>query len=199
MKRKSNKRSSKRRTNVRSNPSPAVIVYRGPMLLPKSSAADSVTIRMTSVTAVTASAGGVVSFQILNIPSSFADFSTYSGLYVECRVLALEGQYMPHYLGFGGATTVNSQAMVGYVDRNSGTAPFSSLANGWNFQDSKIGNTSKSMTLTWRMASTIEAQFTNVTAPISTGSLNLTAVGLTASQTCGVVFATLLVQFRNRD
>jgi hypothetical protein len=199
--RNKNKRNKKSRSasQAKSNPGNGVQQYTGPSKLPSSSSrGDAIAVRLSLVANVSASAGGVIAYGAANNPSGYTEWSSWAALYQEYRVLSFLLEYKPHYIGFGGATTVNSQALIGYVDRNTGTATATTYSAAYNVQDCKFGNTSQPMTIRSRMSGATEAGWTNTSAPAGYVSHNLTAVGLTASQICGVAGLYLIVQFRNR-
>jgi len=187
-------------------PGNAVVQYRGPSILPVSVNPPSQVVELQDMFNVVlanpntffADVTGSADPQALPI----AEFTTWSGLYREYRVLAVRVEFWPTLdktplYNNGGGTSAFPWATV--VDRDTASSPttYASL----------VGNSSlrwyplnKSWMREVKMSSTEEAQFTNVTAAPA-GSIYIKSfftANPTGTITAGTIFARYILEFRTR-
>jgi len=130
----------------------------------------------------------------LDNPSGALNWSDYSTVFDEYRVLASDIKYEPSNQYTGPSTTVvNPIATV--VDRD-GSGPLTAFNNAIAYGSFEMHNLSRPWIRTYRMEGTREAVYSTTAAPGTTGSFLLYAGMVTASTTYGYVVQTWRVQFR---
>jgi len=206
--RNSNKNRRRRRAKPLgiSGPSSALVQYRGPSQLPVTVNPPTQVVELQDIFNVTlanpntffADVTGSADPQALPI----AEFTTWSGLYREYRVLAVRVEFWPTLentaaYNNGGGSSAFPWATVVDRDTNASPTTYSSL----------VGNSS----LRWfplnhrwmrevKMASTEEAEFSNVTsAPAGTLFVkSFFTANPTTTLTLGTIFARYILEFRTR-
>jgi len=165
---------------------------------------------MQTVPATTSGAGLLQNSFSFQNPSSATDFSTYTGIYDEYRVLAMEVQFMPNAEM---ALTTNEQGLIyapilSVVDHDS-NANFTTNTQPLNFESCKIHSLTKKWSRTMKIAGlnaqvssgilASEGAFMNCTAPPSLcGAIKIFTANnvLSVAATYGVFLVIYRVQFR---
>ncbi len=130
-------------------------------------------------------------------------WTALAALYDEYRVLGLELEWITKYYpdssdAPGGAQLIGPLYSV--VDKADGTA-LTTVASAFEYESCHahpLWGPGSNWKREWRMSGAEEAAFVSTSAPATIGSIKLAATSLTASIDYGVLFATLLVQFRGR-
>lgn len=169
-------RRNQRRPRRSVNPSAGVQVYRGPSRLPNTiSQQHLMTVELVQIQPATSSGGGVISTVISLALSSFNEYTNYSNLFDEWRLLSATCLYKslsPHTE----LSTALNNLMVMVVDRDSNAA-LTTLSSGYQYESAKIFSTNETRSIRYLMSGSEDAQFASVSSTnpgfIKTYSANL--------------------------
>lgn len=194
------KNRAKKNSTLNTGPSESVVVYRGPLKAPASSAPnDMVTVYMSYINTLTGSSVGLQSYHTTSQVSATNDWSKYAALYDEYRVLGFEVDYWP---AAGEGSTQNASASGMWVTTHSTASPwpFTNLQTMSDYGSVQPFYTYKPSKCSWKMASTEEAQFYPTGSTVSQGSLGFWApyATTTTSAAYGYELIRFAVQFRGR-
>lgn len=189
------------KNNGISNPSASAIVYRGAVRDRPSSGIpdDAVTVHMSFVNGMTGGSVGLQNYYGTVNVTSCSDWSKYSGLYDEYRVLGMQVDYWPNALD-GSTQVVQSAGMSVSTHSTANPFPFTSLSVIGDYGTVQPFYTGRPCRLVWKMASTEESQFTPTSSSGSQGYLGFWAPNATTttSGAYGYALISFAVQFRGR-
>jgi len=190
-----------RKSGKTSNPSASAIVYTGAVRPATGSGApnDAVTVHMSFINSMTGGTVGLQNYYGTVNCTSCADWSKYSALYDEYRVLGMQVDYWPNALD--GSTQVNQSAgMSVSTHSTSNPFPFTSLSVIGDYGTVQPFYTSRPCKLVWKMASTEESQFAPTASSGSQGYVGFWAPNATStgSGAYGYALVSFAVQFRGR-
>jgi len=195
---KSNKKSGRKsgRSAQLANTSTA---YRGPIRpWGSTNAAQVVLTRLTQMIVVAADASGLIISSANNNPAGAIDFTDFSGLYAEYRVLAFKVTYVPWDVGFSGNPVPPVQRpLVTWIERDPVASSPLNYAGAWDNDGAIVRNCGRQFSVTIRMNGTPDADWKLCSAPSATQSMGMFGNG-TISTTYGQMFIEYLTQFRSR-
>jgi len=198
------KRGKARPKKIRNlNPPEQQIVYRGPTKVPRALAEISTITTYVSwaPTLVTSSGSGLANPVFSDDISTANDYSSFSPVWDEYRVLALEVQYQP-YNRYNQTLSVTHATDVapGFVliDRDDGTAT-ASLALASNYESARFVNLSSPFKCSVKMAGVEDAGYLTTTSTVARQWIKYYFEALGASHSYGLVHQFALVQFRGRN
>jgi len=185
---------------TRFNPPAGANVYRGPIKLDMADGdVSTITTNLAGVIPVVTNAGGsILTSYTTDSITSLGEWSTWTGLYREYRVLGLEVSYRPYYSpSFPAPSLVAGYGAVA-VAHGSTTTPTSvaSVVENSSFSE---WNPGMPFRLTWKMASPEESHFSLSSANPNYGGVQVASQNSTASVTLGEAYVRFLVQFRGRN
>jgi hypothetical protein len=191
--------SGKQMGRDKSNPSSAVVVYRGPIHTSKPLASDTATVRLAVNFNVTGSSVGYSGYAGTGGVTGSADWSRFAGIYDECRIMGMEMQYVPNAINC--TQVVQSAGFTNVTNNPTNPGPFTSLSQVIGYEDWRASNSGQPFRRVWRMSSTEEAQFVSTSStPASQGWINIwfPNATTTGSAAYGFIIVTYVVQFRGR-
>jgi len=190
----SKKTTGAKRAKGSKNPGEHTIMYRG--VIQDSSSLNEIE-RFCSVcdwvSTISTSSGGVINAVVPVAPTNAELWTQLIATFDEYRVLAVECKYVPNYSSLPSTLLGGVLGMV--VDHDSSSA-LSSLASGAAYESFQMAPIDRPLVATWRMSTTLEAQYVNSQAAANAGSIKLYASGLTASSNYGTVVVRYRLQFR---
>jgi hypothetical protein len=190
-----NKNKRNRKNGDRTNVSSAVQIYRGPSRKPLSSLQEQTsTIELVSVNGITSTGGGVINNVIGLALNTFQEYTNFTALYDEARLLACNIKWVPQYENTSGTGYVPAVLAMA-IDRDTTTA-FSTLTSALQFESVVFKSTTRPMHLTYKMSGSEDAQFAGST--VVPANVKLYAGNLTASTLYGYIVIRGLWQFRGR-
>ncbi len=199
---KSKKKKSKKQSSM--NLSANALVYNGPSRMPVPRGApepDAVVVEIIIINSVASSGAGVIStvFDSWSQVTTAADWSQYSALYSECRVLSMDIELNP-WNRYNLPTTTVAAPLYVVDDRTDGTA-LASLTAVAGYTSVQAYPPSTRVRRVIRMSGSNEAAFTATSSSPGTADrlyIKLYSAGNTASTTYYDYIDRLMVQFRNR-
>jgi len=199
-KRPSNRK--KRNGANRANPSPSAMAYRGPLRLPNGTTAnDVVAVQIQLIGTIASSGAGVVAtvFDAYSQASSSPDWSAYTGLYAEYRILSMEIEFAP-WNKYNMPTSTALAPVYSVLERQTSTA-IASLTEASSFESVKIHDPSTRFRRAIKMGGSGESDFTASTTSPNTDDrmfIKLYSSGNTVTTTLYDYLTRCIVQFRNR-
>jgi hypothetical protein len=193
---KQNKKSKTRRSSQLSsrNPSSQALIYRGPVTLPQEELATTTVLYDYPLTS---SAGGVVSDVFADIPNGSPDWTGFSAVYSEYRILAFKIQFIP--LLTGAAIAANLYNVLYIVwSTDASVTPLASYTDAVNHPVKRAGSLNQNLSLTHKMTGAEESLFVDVTSGVVDYTFKTFSTGLTPSTNYGRYLLTLVIQFRGR-
>jgi hypothetical protein len=182
------------------NPLPRTQQYNGPIPNDLRSDLDCISVVLTSSTQLTTTASGGVSMSIALNPGALTDWSSFSALYLEARLIGARVDYIPIACGFATVNATTALPLVVYVDRSASTSIATTMAAAVDKEDKIITNSTKNWTKEWRMSGSVESQWLNTNAFASVGTVQIFGPNIaSASAPLGYYVLHYLVQFRNRQ
>jgi len=176
--------------------------YAGPIRPAGTANADAVTVtRLTTIVTTGANASGQLIGTFPNVPNGAGDWTYFSVLFRQYRVLAFKVTWVPFDEGFASnsGTSANFQRpMVTWNVRYPSAPTPASLDAAWDDDSAIVRNIGKQFTQTLRMSGSPDSDWQQCNAPLATNSIGYYAEGLTPSATYGTWFIEHLVQFRSR-
>jgi len=201
MKRSKGNRQRKRKSGSKSraNPPPSAIKYTGPVFTEQDLRQDQVIVRVLSVAGlITTNLSGNLAYTITNDPSGSPDWVSYTPLYEEYRVIAMELVWVPYCTKWGNVTNnAFFQNAVAYAASRNATAVASSVAAVMSYPSGRLTNMQTAWKLVIKMDNVSEASFFNVGGVGGTWAALVFSTGLSASTTYGAYSVRLRVQFRS--
>lgn len=189
------------KSNKASNPPPSAIVYRGAIRDQPGAGVpdDAVTVHMSFLNGMTGGSVGLQNYYGTANVTSCSDWSKYSALYDEYRVLGFQVDYWPNALD-GSTQVVQSAGMWVSTHSTSNPFPFTSLSVIGDYGTVQPFYTGRPCKLVWKMASTEESQFTPTASSGSQGYVGFWAPNATTtgSGAYGYALVSFAVQFRGR-
>jgi len=191
-----NKKQKKRQRNNNAVPAydNGLQIYRGPITIPgTSSGALPIKENATYFFSVTTDAGGAINLVLGSSPAVLNEWTAWTGLYHEYRVLALELTIVP---------VVNNAALsygpaISVVDRATATS-LGSYAAGANHDSAKYHSLYKKFSRQARMMGSTESAWIDVTSPISQMFIKVYAGLSTPLASIAVGFLKYLIEFRTK-
>jgi len=173
-------------------PRPDLIWYKGK--IPVNNAESGTLVTLRGATQLTTGAGGQV-LLVENVDvTAYDNFSEYSTVFQEYRVLGVRYEYHPNNLAnttaFYGGLLVHSILHTA-ISPTPGTA-----SQAFSYGDAKVGSAVRPFTREWRMTEVDEAKWLDVTNSGTHKGIMLFLDQATAAYPYGVLFKTALVQFR---
>lgn len=188
------KKSPRRRRST--NPSSAAQSYRGPLRLPLSRLqTQTTTIQLVQVVSANSSSGGVQNVVITLSLASFQEYTNFTAIYDEYRLLSAEAMFVP----VSENSDTNSLLLsVGAIclDRDSNAA-LSTLTSCYLYESCKVHSYNKRVSIIYRMSGSEDAAFASVSS-YSPGYFKTYCASLTNSSLYGYYFVRGLFQFRGR-
>lgn len=130
--------------------------------------------------------------------TTLTEWTAWSDIYDEYRVLAMEFTYEPLKCpSYPGTTTTPPIGVLCTRNGNSLSVP-ATVAEAVNTTQHKKWNMGKSITMEWRMNGSDEAAFIPVSTAVDNGGFFATLGSGTASTAFGRWYITFLVQFKGR-
>jgi len=184
--------------------SQTALSYNGPsrVLIPKTNPGnDSVVVQLAIINAVASGGTGVINtvFDSVNQAQAASDWSSWSALYSEFRVLSMDLELIP-WNRYNLPTTTVAAPLYAVEDRVSNTA-IGSLATVAGYDQFKSILPSSHARMIMRMTGVNEAAFGDVTTTPAAADrmyIKLFSSGNTASTTYYDYVNRIMVQFRNR-
>ena len=180
-----------------SNPPANALNYSGPIqTMKEKNEASLIAVCITNSANLTSDGAGIIDLVIGDSPAGAPDWSSWSAIYDEYRVLGWEVSFIPANQ-YTKLSTV-CQPLLGVIDRADGTAlsAYTVAVQYGSVKDLSLENKWK---LTTKLAgSTEEAQFSRTGAPSTKTWMKFFANGLTASTNYGLYIVRRRVQFRAR-
>jgi len=199
---------NKNKTNNQGIPGPMsqITAYSGPTRLPVSMQPEVRTEQLQIQLPVTSTAGGVIDgFASIGTSSSVvrsvaSDFSSWSGLYREYRVLSLRAEYHPNVKdAVPVAGAIIYQPVYSVVDRDDLSA-VGAINNIISNSSLELHTLNEPWVRETKMQSIGESNFVGVaTDPTSFFVVKIFATGVSASASYGTILVRWLLQFRTRD
>jgi len=196
---KFSQRKRKPASQSRANPPPSAIKYTGPVFTAQDLRQDQVIVRVLAVAGlITTNVSGNLQYTITNDPSLSPDWVSYTPLYEEYRVIAMELQWVPYCTRWGNVTnTAFFQNALAYAASRNATATAASIAAVMSYPSGHLTNMQTPWKLVIKMDNVSEASFFNVAGVGGTWAALVYATGLSASTTYGAYSVRLRVQFRS--
>jgi len=195
---KSSKKSLKRKSD---NPSTAANRYTGPIRIPESQTQNQVVpVQMYQEVAVTTNGSGVAAPVVVLSLASFDEYTNFSAVYDEWRLIGAEVEYVPLSTvptASLTAGTTSSGNMVLCVDRDS-SGNLTSQASGTAQAGITFNPFTRSGKIIYRIESSDESIFLSTTSGVQAW-FKLYAASLANTQTYGTLFVKGLWQFRGRQ
>jgi len=127
--------------------------------------------------------------------SAFDNYTEYSTVFQDFRILGLRYEYYPNFSV--NTATVGGGLLVNSIIHTEVSPTPSNITEAYSYGDARVGNVFKPWVREWKMSATDEAQFSDVSSPPTLNrSLMVYIDQASASIAYGVVFVTALVQFR---
>ncbi len=193
-----NGKKQKKRGNkqIRLNPSSTSLSYGGPIKDAMSKDEKDTTSVLLSWTGVISSDGAGANTSVLsNDPSASADFSSYSNIYDEVRVLGERLEYFPY--NRYSKTTTTCVPLIVVKDRNDGTV-LSSYSSAISYSSAMKRSVEDPWAETFKMNGQFEATWQSTSTPFATRWFKLFGQGFSTSTDYGRFFMYARVQFRGR-
>jgi hypothetical protein len=157
------------------------------------------TVRMVSVVTGSSDATGVLQANLPNVPNGTSDWSEYSSLYLQYRVLMFKATWVPFDVGFPSTAVANTQRPVVLWVVRQPTAVFASTyTNAFDNDGAMVRNIGQRFSTEVRMNGTSDAEWLQVASPSAYAAIGAFAASLTASSSYGQWYLEHLVQFRSR-
>jgi len=195
-------RRNRRRNRVsgaRTNPSPNVLVYTGPRR-PRGASGQNAcyTVEMSLTISVASTSGGLINNVINNNPAGFLNFSSYSTIFSECRVLNMTVMWVPN--AFETTSTFGSPSpFVGVFDRANVSAAITGYPAAWDYDSSKTCQIGQPKTFYCKMDGADNAGFQSVASTSANWAFKCYCSNLSISSGYGYFMCRMLVQWRSRD
>lgn len=195
MKNNNQKRRSRGRAGKNLPPVPATSLIRYTGRIPTSNSEDGVVVQLRALTQLfTGAAATTYSFTQTKDVTSYDNWSEYSTIFQEYRVLGIRYEFFP-------TKVVNTTAIEAGVQTHSVlhttiSPAITTLSDAISYGDVRVASTTKPWVATWKMTSTEEAAFIPVTTAYTDFTLTVFGNNLTINTTYGYILATALVQFR---
>jgi len=198
---KSGKQKRGKRTTIKNvNPSAQMQIYRGPTRLRSASEqAHLVTVELIRVDAFTTSGAGVFAGVIQLTLNTFNEYSSFTTLYDENRLLSAVTTFIPFAED---AALINSTGAVAQslfvacLDRDSNTA-LTTLSGGFQYESSKVSSITKRNVLVYKMTGSEDAGFASTSA-VNFGNFKYYGANFSPNTTYGYLFTRALFQLRGR-
>jgi hypothetical protein len=160
---------------------------------------------LLATAALSSSVGGIINTVVSSSPNTFANWSSYSAIYDEFRVLGMQLEYFPSNR-YSKVTTICMPG-IGVVDRSDSTTLSSasilyestrqlSLEDPWTDRSEYRGSSVPALKI--HMDGAEEGQWLSTTSTAASLFIKLYFSGLTASSQYGVYYVRALVQFRGQ-
>jgi len=179
--------------NIPPVPSPSAVSYSG--RIPTNNSESGVVATLKRAFQVTTNLSGLYASTQTYDPSGCDNWTEYSTIFEEYRVLGIRYEYYPTFTvnttGVGGGLMVNS-IIHAYTSPSPGN-----ITEAYSYGDSRVGNVFKPFVREWKMSEVGEAEFVKTSSTASdqyTFMVYIDQGG--ASIAYGVVFCNYLVQFR---
>jgi hypothetical protein len=193
------KNGKKEKKNSAAGPSPATIVYKGPVKPPKANnQVETYEFFNSFTTTLSSSAAGQITQVLGSWPSSINDWANVQGTFHEVRTLAMKVMYIPHNRYTRGTVSTTS---IGTVVDHTDPGVLASYDAVANHESGKIRSLDDPWEVTAKMSGTEEAQFQDVATAAATGNrfyCKLYSDGLSFSTTYGRLTIQYLYQVRGR-
>jgi hypothetical protein len=179
------------------NPPPQALSYVGPI----QSAAEKnetscISVCITNSADFTSNGLGIIDLVVQDNPAGSPDWSSWSSIYDEYRVLGWEVSFIPNNQ-YSKVSTV-CQPLLGVIDRADG-APLGAYTVAVQYGSVKNLSLENPWRIVTKLAgSTEEAQFSRTGAPSTKTYIKFYSTGLTTSSTYGLYVVRRRVQFRAR-
>jgi hypothetical protein len=196
MKRKGNKRANnggRRKKNMPPVPPPGLVTYKG--RIPRNISEDGIVVPLRSLTQVFTGAAATT-LLLVQAPdvTSFDNFSEYSTVFQEYRVLGVQYEYFP--TKYVNTTTLELGVLTHAIVHSPINPAITTLADAISYGDCQVACSNKPWLASWKMTSTEEALFQGVTTANTDISLVVFGSNMTINTTYGFIIARALVQFR---
>lgn len=196
---KSSKKEKKKKHQQRERHEVAAtsLSYSGPLRVrADAKAEDLVTINLHYSGYLQSTAGAVINQVWSNDPGYAADWSSFSNIYAEYRVLGLEVLYYPS--NRYSKTTVVCVPILGVIDRVS-ASPLTSITQAMAYDSARVLSLEDPWSYKLYMQGSDEAVFVPTTSTTVNQSIKLFGDGLSVSTAYGRILIYYLVQFRGRS
>jgi len=176
-------------------------VYRGPLNTPGGFQGRDTTIRrLTNTGPLTTSGAGAHALAFANTPSLYNQWSTWSTIFREYRVLGMSFHFEPlQQFDYPPAAATGPGLGAPWTiawDSTGDVTPPTTHATLSEFASSTLKNTSRQWTSSYKMAGFEDAVFIPTAAPTATWSIKGFADAMAITAPIGRYLATVLVQFR---
>jgi len=180
----------------------SMVVYRGPIMRRTQQPQEYRIPLKQSFSIASNSAGFVEIFLNTTNAQQCSEWASFAPLWREYRVLGLRFEYVASFDRSGS----NRTGFAGAIAPYHGSPPAwqqavtsSSANNTWLMEASRPFHPCKDCTMEWRMSDVEEAQFFSTSTSYNSGGIYAVTGGtVTASSNFGVLFTTVLVEFKGR-
>lgn len=195
------RRQSKRNTrrgpgrfiNLPPVPPSSSVSYTGRIPTQNSESGTLVTLR--NATSLATGVGVTQTLLVQNVDvTSFDNFSEYSTVFQEYRVLGIRYQYIPREVA--NITGLDAGLLVNSILHTAITPTPGNITEAYSYGDSKIGSGLRAFVREWRMTEVDEAKWLDTNSAGTHKGIMLFLDQATANFTYGVLFMNALVQFR---
>jgi len=192
-KKHNNNKKGRKKSKASINPSAQMQFYRGPGRIPGTGDSTSLTtIELMTEGNVTSTGGGVITFGFNASLNQFAEYTNFTAVFDEWRLLYCRLDYYPNALN--AVQTIVSAPYLWVIDRDSTSALVSYAVTS---ESSTIRTTNSLMHKVYRMSGSEDAGF--ITNPATAFcSFKSYATGVSNSMVYGIYVVKALFQFRGR-